>query len=143
MATAKKNTQKITPTIAKILAERIVEAVKNSVESDSARVKRINAEVDKYPEVAEGMKLMKKLEELNAKISKKTAKDINNSYADYKYFAITSRDKGWISTYWLKKLYNVPDVEVIKNEILMESFFSDGVSPDTIVAQYVKKYTKK
>lgn len=135
-------TQKITPTIATILAQKIVAGTKENT-NDLDQIRDVlNKEVNAYPEVKEGLKMMKQLEMLNKKIKDKIKKHTKKDEVE-NYFTITKEDKQYVSRYWLKECNPIPSVSTIKDEILLEAFFSDDVSPDTIVQQYVKKYTSK
>lgn len=135
--------QKLTPTVAKILAERIAKEVnEKKKESVKELVAELQDRINTDPDVLKGLKLLKDIVAINEKLSKKyNAKYFNNSYKKNDIIATNTDHTKFVQDYKLVAMNKV-EPELVKNELLLESFFSDGVNPEQIIQQYVAKYTK-
>ena len=132
----------IGPNVARILAEKIVEAIKNSGGSNKERLAKLNDEINALPEVKKGLLLVEELKNINASICKKYDKHLSKSYKATKYFNLTDK-KNYMQDYMTIDNIKLPSVESIRDEIVLESAFSEAGSPEEVIAKYIKKYTCK
>lgn len=135
---SKTNNQKLTPTVANILAGKIVQQIKDENMKIKKDVKTtISKQMLNDPEIKKGNELVKQLVVINNKLNRKYEKYISGKkcwFSEGQFKAV--------SDYWWKTDNQAPSIEMVKNELLLESFFQDGVNPEQIITQYVKKYTK-
>ena len=136
------NKQKLTPTVAGILATRIVEKIKEvNSKSKSGTKQQIQEDLSKDVDVLKGLKLIEELKKLNTKITQKFHKKWFNSGYQIGPFGTNPEIEKHVQDYKLKD--KQPSEEKVKNDLLLESFFSEGVNPEQVIEQYVQKYTKK
>ena len=132
----------IGPNVARILAEKIVAAIKENAGDKNDKLKQLNEEINNSPEVKKGMQLVEQLKAINTQISKKYGNYLNQHYKKSHYFNITDK-KQWLTDYMLADSVKLPTVDSIKDEIVLESAFSEAGSPEEVIAKYINKYTKK
>ena len=132
----------IGPNVARILAEKIVEAIKNSKEDKKDTLQKINEEISNSAEVKKGLILMEQLKKVNTQLNTKYGKYLNQGYKNTQFFSVTDKNN-WVSDYMLADTIKLPSVESIRDEIVLESAFSEAGSPEEVIAKYIKKYTSK
>lgn len=132
----------IGPNVARILAEKIVEAIKINGGDNKTRLAKINEEINNSSEIKKGLQLVEELKKINAQIIKKYDKQLNNNYKKSQYFSTTDK-KQWLQDYMTVDNVKLPSVDSIRDEIVLESAFSEAGSPEEVIAKYIKKYTSK
>lgn len=133
----------IGPNVARILAEKIVKELKEKNGGKKEILEAINKEINESPEVKRGNQISKELEKLNQQILKKFNKYLNSGYKNSQYFGISKEDRKWVQDYMLQDNHKMPTVESIKDEIVLESAFSEAGSPEEVIAKYIAKYQPK
>lgn len=141
MATAKK--KQITSTIAGILATRIYIKVTEQKNAINKQLKQQYQDIiNNDPDVAKGLKMVAELQKLNEKLCNKYDKKwFNNSYTSG-MFSYKAEINKHVQEYKLKTTTEKLTEERIKNDLLLEGWFSDDIDADSMIENYVKKYTK-
>ncbi len=135
--------QKISRKIAEILAQRIVSQIKTETEKKGKGIKeQLQKQLNEDVDVQKGMKLLEELKKVNTRIQAKFHKKWFNPSYQSGPFGVNPEIEKVVQDYKLKESVKVPSAEKVENDLLLESFFSEGVDAETIIKQYVDKYTK-
>lgn len=129
---------KLTPTLAKALAEKAIEQIKEARKKKGDEKTLAKARVTSHPQYNNYVELKKQINKLGkdaSAIREKIKKSVKDEVSEV-YF----NDDGSISSIYLTNENSRISVDSIKNDLLIESNINNK-DAQTIIAEIVKKYS--
>lgn len=137
--------KKITPTIAKILASKIVDELEdlNSIKRKNLKIQIIE-ELNKDKLFIEGKKIRERLMEIEEQLNEKYSKKIyNNNNLDV-FGGVRHESVGNIFDYQIKRhVIEIPNIDSIKNNILLKDFNTgedEKFDSEAFIKEYIKHF---